>query len=144
MHRIVSLESDSLIAELRRPGFAHEWIEYSMTQPAQIVDRLQGASIAVINKIPMTAQTIEHLPDLKMIAVLATGTNAIDLDACRQRGIIVSNIRGYAKHTVPEHVFALILALTHNLIAWQGAGSGHHNFACSIIQSAIFTDRRWA
>ena len=55
---------------------------------------------------------------LKLIAVAATGTDNIDLVACRQRGIVVSNIRDYAVHTVPEHVFALILALRRNLIAW--------------------------
>ncbi|HEX6735547.1 MAG TPA: NAD(P)-dependent oxidoreductase, partial [Azonexus sp.] len=55
----------------------------------------------------------------KMVAVAATGTNIVDLEACRARGIVVSNIRGYAEHTVPEHVLALLLALSRNLIAWR-------------------------
>ncbi len=54
-----------------------------------------------------------------MVAVSATGTHVVDLDACRQRGLVVSNIRGYAAHTVPEHVFALLLALSRNLGAWR-------------------------
>jgi len=54
-----------------------------------------------------------------MIAISATGTNNVDLDACRERGIVVSNIRGYAGHTVPEHVMALVLALSRNLVAWR-------------------------
>jgi glycerate dehydrogenase len=54
-----------------------------------------------------------------MIAISATGTNNVDLDACRARGIVVSNIRGYAEHTVPEHVMALLLALSRNLVAWR-------------------------
>jgi glycerate dehydrogenase len=56
-----------------------------------------------------------------MVAVAATGTNNVDLDACRARGIVVSNIRGYAVHTVPEHVFALLLALSRNLVAYRQA-----------------------
>jgi glycerate dehydrogenase len=55
------------------------------------------------------------LPQLRMIAVAATGVDVIDLDACRERQIVVSNVRGYATNTVPEHTFALILALMRNL-----------------------------
>jgi glycerate dehydrogenase len=62
---------------------------------------------------------IARLPKLKMVAVAATGTNNVDLDACRARGIVVSNIRGYAVHTVPEHAIALMLALSRNLMAYR-------------------------
>lgn len=119
MLRIVQLESESLIAEVRRPAFAHEWIEYSATSPAQVAERLAGANIAITNKAPIDAATVDANFGLKMIAVSATGTNNIDLEACRRRGIVVSNIRGYAEHTVPEHVMALLLALSRNLIAWR-------------------------
>jgi glycerate dehydrogenase len=117
--RIVQLESESLVAEVRRPAFAHEWVEYGKTLPAQVVERLAGATIALINKVPIDAAVLDRLPDLKMIAVAATGTNCVDLAACRARGIVVSNIRGYAVHTVPEHVMALLLALSRNLVAWR-------------------------
>lgn len=119
MLRIVQLESESLIATVRRPAGKHEWIEYPATTADQVVERLRGAKIAISNKVPLSAATIASLPELKMIAVSATGTNNIDLDACRGRGIVVANIRGYAEHTVPEHVFALLLALSRNLIAWR-------------------------
>ena len=56
-----------------------------------------------------------------MVAVAATGTNNIDLDACRRRGIVVSNIRGYAVHSVPEHVLALLLTLSRNIFAYRQA-----------------------
>jgi glycerate dehydrogenase len=69
--------------------------------------------------VPIDAASIAALPELKMIAISATGTNNVDLDACRERGIVVSNIRGYAGHTVPEHVMALVLALSRNLVAWR-------------------------
>jgi glycerate dehydrogenase len=119
MHRIIHLERESMIAEVRRPSFAHEWIEYPSTKPEQVVERLAGASIAIINKVPLPAAAIAALPELKMVAVAATGTNIVDLDACNARGIVVANIRGYAEHTVPEHVMALLLALSRNLIAWR-------------------------
>jgi glycerate dehydrogenase len=124
MQRIVYLERASVIADVRRPAFAHDWIEYPSTRPEQVVDRLQGCSIAIINKAPLPAAAVDALPDLKMVAVAATGTNIVDLEACRRRGIVVSNIRGYAEHTVPEHVFALLLALSRNLVAWRESVQG--------------------
>lgn len=119
MERIVYLERDSIIAEVRRPGFVHEWIEYPKTRSGDVLERLQGATIAIVNKAPLPASTVNAIASLKMVAVAATGTNNVDLDACRQRGIVVSNIRGYARHTVPEHVLALLLALSRNLLAWR-------------------------
>ena len=119
MLSIVQLEGESLIAEVRRPAFAHDWVEHAKTSPAQVIERLAGASIAIINKVAIDAAAVNALPDLKMIAVSATGTNNVDLDACRARGIVVSNIRGYAVNSVPEHVMALLLALSRNLVAWR-------------------------
>jgi hypothetical protein len=53
MQRIVYLERESVIAEVRRPAFAHEWTEYAKTAPGQVVERLAGATIAIINKAPL-------------------------------------------------------------------------------------------
>ena len=124
MHRIVYLERESVIAEVRRPAFAHEWTEYPKTAPGQVAERLAGASIAIVNKAPLPAAVINALPDLKMVAVAATGTNIVDLAACKARGIVVSNIRGYAERTVPEHVMAMTLALSRNLGAWRDSVRG--------------------
>jgi glycerate dehydrogenase len=116
---------------IRRPAFAHTWIEHPLTGPDDIVGRLAGAEIAITNKVPLRASTLARLPELRMIAVAATGTDVIELAECRRRGIVVSNIRGYATTTVPEHTFALILALRRNLMEyrdqvlagrWQDAG----------------------
>jgi glycerate dehydrogenase len=117
--RIVYLERESIIADVRRPAFAHAWVEYPKTRPDEVVERLRGATIAIVNKAPLPAVAVDALADLKMVAVAATGTNIVDLDACRRRGIVVANVRGYAEHTVPEHVFALLLALARNLVAWR-------------------------
>ncbi len=117
-HKIVFLDRDSLIATLRKPTFAHDWIEYPVSGPVDVVARLEGASIAITNKVPLRAADLAQLPNLKMIAVAATGTDLIDLDSCRERGILVSNIRNYSTTSVPEHCFALILALRRNLRAY--------------------------
>ena len=70
-----------------------------------ILERLKGATIAIINKVPMREDNLKKLPDLKMIAVAATGTDVVDKEYCKNNNIIVSNIRGYAITTVPEHTF---------------------------------------
>jgi glycerate dehydrogenase len=121
MHRIVYLERESIIAEVGRPDCPHLWVEHAKTVQAQVEERLAGASIAIVNKLLIDAGLIARLPQLQMVAVAATGTNNVDLEACRARGIGVSNIRGYAVHTVPEHVFALLLALSRNVFAYREA-----------------------
>jgi glycerate dehydrogenase len=121
MHRIVYLERESIIANVRRPDFPHHWVEHAKTLQPEVEERLAGATIAIVNKLQIDARLVAALPTLQMVAVAATGTNNVDLDACRSRGIIVSNIRGYAAHTVPEHVFLLLLALSRNLVAYRQA-----------------------
>ena len=118
MHKIVFLDRDSLIANVRRPAFAHEWLEYPATAEQEAAGRLAGATVAITNKVPLFADTLARLPDLRMVAVAATGTDNVDLDACRARGIVVSNIRDYSRVSVPEHCLALILALRRNLRAY--------------------------
>jgi glycerate dehydrogenase len=119
MHNIVFLDRDSLLAEVRRPAFAHTWQEHAATSEAEVVERLQGATIAITNKVPLRAAMLDQLPDLTMVAVAATGTDNVDLAACRARGIVVANIRNYSLVSVPEHCFALILALRRNLLAYR-------------------------
>ncbi len=118
-HKVVFLERDSVKATVRRPAFDHHWTEYASTTPDQVVERLQGASITLINKTQLREATLAQLPDLKMIAVAATGYDCVDVPWCRAHGIAVANIRGYAIHTVPEHSFALILALRRNIMAYR-------------------------
>lgn len=119
MERIVFLDRLSLKAEVRRPSFPHTWEEHDQTLESLVASRLAGATVAITNKVPIRRATLEQLPQLKMIAVAATGYDVIDIDACRERGIAVANIRHYAVHTVPEHSFAMIFALRRNLIAYR-------------------------
>lgn len=118
-HHIVFLERDSLKAQVRRPNFEHTYEEYAATTAEQIVPRLRRATIAVINKAQLSDDILAQLPRLKMVVISATGYDGIDISACRKRGVAVANIRNYAVHTVPEHVFALVLALRRNLLAYR-------------------------
>ena len=119
--RIVFLDRATFgpTVELIRPDLPHEWQVYDDTSPDEIVERLAGATVAITNKVPLRRETLAQLPDLKFISIAATGYDVIDIDACRERGIAVSNVRGYAVNTVPEHAFTLILALRRSLIGYR-------------------------
>lgn len=121
MHKIVFLDRSTLAPQikLRAPSFPHESIEHDRTRADQIAERLAGATIAVTNKVPLRGEVLRNLPNLKLIAVAATGTDCVDKAACRDLGIVVCNIRGYAVNTVPEHTFALMLALRRNIVAYR-------------------------
>ena len=118
-HTVVFLDRDSLKATVRKPAQAERYVEHAKTSPDEIVAKLKDASVAITNKVPLRAETLAQLPKLKMIAVAATGYDVIDVPYCREHGIAVANIRNYAVHTVPEHAFALILALRRNLLAYR-------------------------
>ncbi len=119
MQKIVFLDRASIIADIRRPNFQHQWQEYPATSVEQTMTRLKDATVAITNKVLLRRETLEQLPRLQMVAVAATGINNVDIDCCRERGIVVSNIRNYSVHTVPEHVFMLMLALRRNLLAFR-------------------------
>jgi glycerate dehydrogenase len=116
---VVFLERQSVKANVRRPACAIAYTEYDKTTPDQVVERLRDATVAIINKVVLRDATLAQLPRLKLIAMAATGYDCIEVDACRRRGIAVANIRNYAVHTVPEHVFAMVLALRRNLLAYR-------------------------
>ena len=119
MERIVFLERNTIQADFRRPNFEHEWVEYAETLPAQVVERLRRATIVISNKLSLREAELSEAPGLKLIAIAATGSDCVDLDYCRTRGLAVCNVRGYAVNAVPEHVLMLILALRRNLLAYR-------------------------
>jgi glycerate dehydrogenase len=130
---IVFLDRETISPEtvLRRPSFQHRWSEYQRTNPEDVEERCRDATIVIVNKVKLPGEAIARMPRLKLVAVAATGTDPVDVKACAAKGVIVSNIRNYAVNTVPEHTFALILALRRSIIpyrdsvrdgAWQRAG----------------------
>ena len=96
---------------------------WSDTAPANVIERLQGASVAISNKILLNAATLAACPDLKLILVAATGTNNVDLEAARVQGITVANCQGYGTPSVAQHTLGLLLALATRLIDYQKAVS---------------------
>ena len=118
-HSVVFLDRASLKAKVRKPAQAASYVEHEKTSVDEVVAKLRGATVAITNKVPLRAETLKQLPELKMIAVAATGYDVIDVPYCKEHGIAVANIRNYAVHTVPEHAFALILALRRNILAYR-------------------------
>jgi glycerate dehydrogenase len=122
MHRIVFLDAATLASAvvLPKPGFPHEWRNYASTRPDEIVSRCADAEIVVANKVRFDAETIASLPNIKLLPIAATGYDMVDVEAARKQGLAVTNIRGYSVQSVPEHVFALILALARKILLYAG------------------------
>lgn len=87
---------------------------YSNTSPSDIVKRAKDAEILIVNKLGITASTIQELQNLKLIQVAATGYNNVDIKIARNSGIDVCNVSGYSNSSVVQHVFAMLLAYMNN------------------------------
>jgi glycerate dehydrogenase len=121
--RIVFLDRATLSPEtvLRSPGFAHEWVSHERSRPEEVAARIAQADIVVTNKAPVREAAMAGAPRLKLVAVAATGTDCVDVAAAKARGIVVSNIRDYAVATVPEHTFALMLAVRRSILPYHAS-----------------------
>jgi len=113
--------SDPIVFPVAR--LVAEWQEHARTLPDQVLAHAADATVVVTNKVKLPAALLEKLPQLKLIAVAATGVDHVDLVAARRLGIGVCNVRDYATHSVPEHVFAVLLALRRNLLAYTTAAT---------------------
>jgi glycerate dehydrogenase len=85
------------------------------TRQQDVAAAIAGAEVVLVNKLRLTREIIEGAADLKLIALAATGTNNVDLDAARERGVAVCNLRDYCTASVVQHVFGVLLSLTHKL-----------------------------
>lgn len=84
---------------------------HERTAASEVAVRAAGADIVLTNKVPLRRETLARLPHLKCVAVMATGTNIVDGDAARRRGIVVCNVPGYSTASVAQTVLALLLEL---------------------------------
>lgn len=121
--RIVFLDRETLSPEtvLRAPGFPHELEAYPRTAAGEVAARIADADVVITNKVPLDAAAVKGAKRLRLVAVAATGYDKVDLAACKAAGVAVCNIRNYAEHTVPEHAFALILALRRSLVPYRAS-----------------------
>jgi glycerate dehydrogenase len=98
-----------------------ELVLHDASTSEQAADRLQGAQVAISNKVRLDANTMAACPELRLILVSATGTNNVDLAAARARGITVANCQGYGTASVAQHALMLLLALATRLPDYQAA-----------------------
>ena len=108
---------------------------YDRTEQNDVIRRSEGAEVVLTNKVVLDRSTIEHLPDLKYIGVLATGYNIIDLNAAREHGIVVTNIPAYSTDSVVQMAFAHILNITLRVGHYahevhNGVWSAQPDFSC--------------
>jgi glycerate dehydrogenase len=92
---------------------------YRVTPPAKVAERIAAAEVVLTNKVRLDRGALGGASNLRLICLSATGTNNVDLDAARDCGIAVANIRGYCTASVVQHVFALVLALNVHLANYQ-------------------------
>jgi glycerate dehydrogenase len=107
---------------------------YERTPADQVVSRALGAEIVLTNKTPVTAADLERLPDLRLISVLATGYNIVDVEAAQRRGVRVANVPVYGTDGVAQFVFALLLEHCHhvgrhNEAVWRGKWASSVDFS---------------
>ncbi|MGM0824184.1 MAG: D-2-hydroxyacid dehydrogenase [Pseudomonadota bacterium] len=122
MPNAVILDAESLgpqidLAAIRNEVSNLDVFGQSTTQQAR--ERLANADIAIVNKVVLDADTLKQLPSLKLICVLATGLNNIDLDAAKQQGIEVKNVTAYGTASVSQHTLMLMLTLANRLPLYQ-------------------------
>jgi len=96
-----------------------ELVLHGVTRPEDVAARITGADIVITNKIRLGASELAAAPGLKLVCLAATGVNNVDLEVATARGVGVANITAYCTASVVQHVFAMILALTHHLSGYQ-------------------------
>jgi len=92
-----------------------ELVVHDTTAQEAVADRIRGASIVITNKLRLDGDLIERSDRLRLICLAATGTDNVELSAARANGVGVCNIVRYCTTSVAQHVFAVILSLTHNI-----------------------------
>lgn len=93
-----------------------QYQSYDTTESANVCERIKGFEVVVVNKVLLGKKEITSNPSLKLIAVTATGTNNIDLQAAKEAGVRVCNVTQYGRPAIVQHTFSLLLALTNRLL----------------------------
>lgn len=117
--QIVILDRDTLVNRPFEFDFPHTLSSYGTTEAHETLARIRGADIVITNKVVISAQAFAENPQLKLVAVTATGVNNVDVEAAKQNGTAVCNIRAYGNESVAEHAFMMMITLMRNLPAYQ-------------------------
>jgi len=112
LHGIV-LDAESMGNTSLEPilALADDWQIYQFSSPEQVAERIRDADLVVSNKAIITAVALEQTQQLKLIAVMATGTNNVDIQAAHAKGVTVCNVKAYGTPAVAQHTMALMLNL---------------------------------
>ncbi|PCM44808.1 D-2-hydroxyacid dehydrogenase [Marinobacter sp. ANT_B65] len=94
-------------------------VKYDATSADQVAERIRGFDTLLVNKVVLGREHFENCPELKTIAVVATGLNNIDQAAAKEHGIRVLNVLNYGRSTVAQHTMALMLALATRLLDYD-------------------------
>lgn len=128
MASILIAEADTITTgdlDLSRYPIFRNAVMLNSVDTEKIFDSYSDTEILAINKLVINKRTLDQLPNLRFIQILATGYDNVDLEACKDRGVEVCNVKDYSTESVAQHVFALILALTNKVeYHWQMAREG--------------------
>jgi glycerate dehydrogenase len=94
---------------------------FRTTAPLEVEARIAGADIVILNKVKISRQHLEAAPSVRLICVVATGTDVVDLQATAELGVTVCNCQAYGIDSVVQHVFSMMLALHTNLLSYHTA-----------------------
>lgn len=115
--KIVALEIKNIGDDVDVSKFAElgEFTQYRTSSVDEIKDKCADADAIIINKLPINESTIGDLDKLKIVLITATGTDNVDIEYCKKRGIAVCNVKGYSTASVVQHTFAMMFYLCENL-----------------------------
>lgn len=141
--KIVITDSDTISGgEIGFSAFAKYGtvVRYGLTEPGRTAERIRGASVVLCNKTPMTAEVLAQAEELRYIGLFATGWNNVDLEYAAKRGIVVTNVPGYATDGVAQLTFSYLLELYGRLSEYRasvGRGDWKHSAAFSYFPYPI-------
>ncbi len=111
--------NDLILTELEKECSS---LQLFNTTPAdKVLERIAGAEIIILNKVKITRQHLEKNPSVRLLCVVATGTDVVDLKSASDLGVTVCNCQAYGVDSVVQHVFGAMLALHTNLLAYHSA-----------------------
>lgn len=120
--KAVFLDATTLGSDVDLSPIAHvtdRLVTHDRTKPEQVIERLRGFDTVLTNKVVIGREHFETCPELKLVAVVATGVNNVDLVAAKEHGVRVVNVVNYGRSTVAQHTMALMLALATRLLDYD-------------------------
>ncbi len=89
--------------------------KFDTTSPEEVIERIKGADVVITNKVVLDKHALEKANNLKLICIAATGTNNVDIEYAKKKGIAITNVAGYSTYSVVQHTFAMLFYLLENL-----------------------------